>query len=424
MNIRTSPRLNAIATHIKSYKWYLLAAVALIAVLVFFLGGTTEEAEVMPGLRTVEMISVSAYGNGVGGIAVPTANGNSYVIRSEASGKVLRAATTGVVAQGTVVAQLENSAQRAALVQAEGSYEAALASSGGNATSQASARQDGVRTWTSATVAVAETLRTSIDGYYADVRGTQGAQGFRLEAFGEASELNSARGSIESGIFDRWETENVTEANVADKLTQLDSDLATIGGLVDRIAALIPRQNLTTVYTEATRSADATAIAAARAAISAQQEAVDAARTAITSSSGSGDAAAQASVKQALGSLQAARAAFEKTVVRTPFAGTLTSVNVAAGDIVSTGGDIAIIVPKEGVETERKFVLPLSAVKYTPAGALVFTVNAEGTLESRAVETGLVTADAITVTGLTGDETIVKDVRGLKAGEKVQVNSN
>jgi multidrug resistance efflux pump len=405
-----------------------LGALALIVVVIiasiFLLGGTNEESEAAAGLREVSMIKVADLGTGASGIAVPTANGNSYVVRSEASGKVLRAIKTGPVAQGAVIAQLESSAQRASLLQAEGVYESAVAASGGNETTQASARQDGVRTWTSATVDVAETLRTSIDTYFADIRGTGGTSGFKLESYGAAPEFNTARDSIERNILDRWESESVNESNVVEKLAQLNTDLTTIGSLIDKIAALVPRQNITNVYSESDRAADAAALSTARAAITTQQENVDSARTAITNASGSGDASAQAQVKQALGSLEAARAAYAKTTVRAPFAGTLTSVSVKAGDIVSTGGDIAIIVPNEGVETERRFVLPLSAVKYTPAGALVFLVNAEGSLESKSVETGLVTADSITVKGLNGDETIVKDVRGLKAGEKVEVITN
>lgn len=416
--------------YLKSINWkdrrtqFALGGIVVVIALIFVFSGTKEESDAVAGVRTVETVSVAEYGNGAGGVAVPTANGNSYVIRSEASGKVLRATQTGPVSAGAIVAQLENSSQRAALLQAEGAYEAALASSGGNETSQASALQDGVRTWKAATVAVTETLRSSIDGYYATVRGGQGASGFKLESYGAAPEFNAARDSIERTILNRWETESVTTSNVTEKLAQLNTDLTTIGTLVDRITALIPRQSITSVYSEADRTADATALAGARADITTQQENVDSARTAITNASGSGDAGAQAQVKQALGSLEAARAVYAKTTVRTPFAGTLTSVNVAAGDILSAGGDVAIIIPKEGVETERSFVLPLSSVKYTPAGALVFTVNSEGVLESKSVETGLVTADAITVKGLSGDETIVKDVRGLKAGEKVEVTNN
>lgn len=405
-----------------AHKWYALALfAALIAIVFFFVRGGSEETDVAASHRGVEIIAVADYSQGARGVAVPTANGNSYVIRSEAAGRVTRTGNAGSVVQGALIAQLENSSQRAALLQAEGTYEAALASSGGSATSQESALQDGIRTWTTATVKAAETLRTSIDGYFGNVRGTQGTSGFRMEAFGTAQALNDARNSIENTVLEKWETERVSSANIIVKLQQLDADLTTIASLIDRIAALIPRQEITDVYSESDRSADSAALAAARAAITTQQENVDAARLAITKASGSGDASAQAQVKQALGTLEAARSNYEKTIVRAPFAGTITSVNVTVGDVISTGSDIAIIVPKSGAETTRSFALPLSAVKYTPAGAFVFTVNNEGTLESRAVETGLVTAESIVVTGLNGDEQIVKDVRGLKNGQVVEV---
>lgn len=403
--------------------WRTVIAAALVAVLVsafLFLGTNDSNVEPEAGLPQVELLSVAEYTRGALGIAVPTANGNSFVIRTEAGGKVVRSAQTGQVAQGTVVAQLENSAQQAALTQAEGIYEAAVAAAGGNATAQQSAGQDAVRTWTSATVSAANTVRTSIDTYFGNARSPQGASGFKLQAFGTAEEFNQSRTAIEK-IFDRWETEQVTETNSAAKLAELSSDLAQIGDLVDRIAALIPRQSTSDTYTETDRSADAAAVAAARAKITAAQESVDAARTAITSASNTGNASAQAQVKQASGALEAARSAYAKTIVRAPFAGTLVAVNVRPGDVISIGTDIAIITPSEGVETTRSFALPLSSVKYTPAGAYVFVVNAEGTLEAREVKTGLVAADSISVEGLTGEEKIVKDVRGLKTGEAVTI---
>lgn len=417
---------NALTTSLsytRAHPWRVsVPAVLILIATVFMLKNSEKAPEIQPSLRAVEIVAAADYAAGAGGVAVPTASGNAYVIRAEAGGKVTQVRKEGAVPAGTIIAQLENSSQRAALIQAEGVYEAALASSGGNETNQNSARQDGVRTWTAATVGATETLRTSIDNYYAEVRGSQGATGFRLQSFGAAPELNDIRDVIEKSILDRWEVEEVTEANSAIRLEQLNTDLATIGNLIDRITALIPRQSITDVYTEADRSADAAALATARASITRFQESVDAALLSITNASGTGNASANAQVKQALGALEAARASLAKTSVRTPFAGTVSALNVAVGDIITPGSDVAIVVPNEGVSGERSFALPLSSVKYTPAGAFVFIVNQEGILETKEVKTGLVTADAITATGLGGDEMIVKDVRGLKAGEKVQVN--
>jgi len=417
---------NSIVNTLSGWKlrsWRTVAVVILVVAALIgflFLSNGQTDPEPKPGLPQVEVVSVAAYAKGALGVAVPTANGNSFVIRAEAGGKITRAAQAGAVAQGTIVAQLESSAQQAALTQAEGAYEAAVAAAGGNETSQEAADKDAVRTWTSTTVSAANTIRTSIDTYYGDVRGSQGTSGFKLQAYGAADEFNASRASVER-IFDGWETEQVNESNSAAKLTELSSDLSQIGNLVDRIAALIPRQTISNIYTETARSDDASNLATARASITALQTDVDSARTAISNASNTGSASAQAQVKQAQGALEAVRSAYAKTTVRAPFAGTLVAVNVRAGDVISTGNDVAIITPKEGALTTRSFALPLSAVKYTPVGAFVFLVNAGGMLESREVQTGLVTANSILVEGLDGSEQIVKDVRGLKSGEAVVI---
>lgn len=406
---------------LRSRRTAVVVILIVVAIIGFsFLRNDNTVPEVKPGLPQVEVLSVADYGKGALGVAVPTANGNSFVIRAEAGGKITRAAQSGVVAQGTIVAQLENSTQQAALTQAEGAYEAAVAASGGNETSQDAAQKDAIRTWTSTTASAAKTIRSSIDTYYGNVRSTQGASGFQLQAFGAADEFNTARTSVEK-IFDRWETEQVSESNSAIKLVQLSNDLVQIGDLIDRIAALIPRQKTSDIYTETDRADDVTTLATARASITTLQTEVDSARTAISNASKTGSAAAQAQVKQALGALEVARSAYAKTIIRAPFAGTLVAVNVRAGDVISTGSDIAIITPQEGVETTRSFALPLSAVKYSPAGAFVFLVNADGVLESHKVQTGLVTVNSISVEGLDGTEQIVRDVRGLKSGEAVVV---
>ncbi len=53
----------------------------------------------------------------------------------------------------------------------------------------------------------------------------------------------------------------------------------------------------------------------------------------------------------------------------------------------------------------------------------MFTVPENNTIRGIAVETNLVTTNSINVTGLTGNEIIVKDVRGLKEGDEVELAS-
>lgn len=66
--------------------------------------------------------------------------------------------------------------------------------------------------------------------------------------------------------------------------------------------------------------------------------------------------------------------------------------------------------------------LPLSAVKFTTTGVEVFIVNDQSQIEALSVEAGTVSANTIEIlTKLETDWKLVKDVRGLKAGQTVNV---
>jgi len=357
------------------------------------------------------------------GTAVRTADGSAFIVRAQSGGRVDRVAKVGdTVAAGATVAQLENSAQRAAYIQAEGSYDAAVAAAGGNTTSQATAKQDAVRTWNIETVSSEQIVYTSIDAYFSPSRGSS-ITGFReLDSFGAAVTFNERRAAIEEilGAWDR-KTAQVNESNVAEMLSSLGNDLSVIGTFIDDIASLVPRQRISENYTEADRNADTDRLAAARAAITASQGKVDSALTAITSSSGSNAALSNAQVKQALGVLESARAALSKTVIKTPVAGTVTAVSITVGDIINVGNDVVFVASNDSVAaTEGSITVPLTSVKFTPTKAFVFTVT-EGKLVAHEVTTGLVTSNSITISGAENITEIVSDVRGLKEGDAVLV---
>ena len=401
----------------------IVAAVLLVlAIAVYMRSGdkTTEVAvETTAAPRTVSMHTISADN----GTAVRTADGSAFIVRAQSGGRVDRVAKVGdTVAAGATVAQLENSAQRAAYIQAEGAYDAAVAAAGGNTTSQATAKQDAVRTWNNETVSSEQIVYTSIDAYFSPSRGSS-ITGFReLDSFGSAVTFNERRAAIEEilGAWDR-KTAQVNESNITEMLSSLGNDLSVIGTFIDDIASLVPRQRISENYTEADRNADTDRLAAARAAITASQGKVDSALTAITSSSGSNAALSNAQVKQALGVLESARAALSKTVIKTPVAGTVTAVSITVGDIINVGNDVVFVASNDSVAaTEGSITVPLTSVKFTPTRAFVFTVT-EGKLVAHEVETGLVTSTSITITGAEAITEIVSDVRGLKEGDAVLV---
>ncbi len=65
-------------------------------------------------------------------------------------------------------------------------------------------------------------------------------------------------------------------------------------------------------------------------------------------------------------------------------------------------------------------VIPLSALKLLPSGPIAFRVNAEGKLEAQSVTIGEILGETVQILeGLTAESVIVRDARGLKAGDEV-----
>lgn len=431
---------------LKNHPYYSISIVlGLILVLVFVFSPNDQEQteDATNETRSVNTISVSEHSQGALGVAVPTAQGNSFVIRAESSGRVEETAKVGATVQkGTILARLDNAAQLAALTQAEGNYDAAVAGAAQSDVSVSdseggliAAKQDAVSSNRNALSSWNSVLFNTVDQLFSNPHSN--LPGVLIEASGKAPMLNTERVALAVVLSD-WqndtdalsETDNTTEINRA-----LDSAInrtQRLINMVDIFVTLLPKHSpddsitasdLASLQVEfaaarTSLNSDLTSLSSAKTALLRAEDALNKAKIGGTSGNLS---AANASIKQALGSLQSARSSYAKTIVRAPFAGTISSLNIAVGDIINVGTDVAIIVPEAGEETTKSFNLPLSAIKYTPDNSYVFTVDETGTLESVSVQTGLVTANYINVTGLNGDEVIVNDVRGLKAGQRVNV---
>lgn len=420
-------------------------ALLIISLLIFaiFSGDGTGEAEQTAKVEEVEIIKVVDFGSGAIGVAYPTASGNSFVVRSESSGRVERVIAAGQeVEAGTVIAALDNASERAALTQAQGTYEAALAAAAKSDISLSDAKtalsaekNDALATNRAALAAWNNVLYNTVDQMFINPR--LDSPGVRISAEGQAVVLSRERIALNTVLSD-WQKQlpNLSPASETRTITDsLDQAIATVnrlGAVVDTFISLIPKQKVNEVYTSSELARLSSEFAMARATLNTQRSNLESARSSLLRAeetvnsatiggTGGQISAADAAIKQALGSYQAAQAVYERTIIKAPFAGTITSMNVSVGDIIGTGADVSIIVPAEGAETTRWWNLPLSAIKYTPDNAYVFKVNGEGKLEAIEVETGLVTTNSIKVTGLQGDEILVKDVRGMKAGDEVKI---
>lgn len=423
------------------------------------LGGTTETVA-ETALRPVELVDVSTFIR-QGEVKTTESGTREVVVRAEVGGKVSRVAQKGTrVSLGQIVAELENSSQRAALLQAEGTLDVASAGLsktkrgtreeqqsilGTNVSSAqsslASAKEAAVTSLSSAYSTIEDAVHQKSDAMFdnpdsnvphfsvptTETQLATGAEGTRVSI-----------GAILKRQSERGQSLSVTD-DLASELRATDAELRSVRAYLDVLIAVVNKA-IPTSGTSATDiagyktnlslarvniSTAISALASSRETLVSRQAAIEVAQQNLGQGTTVDEAdviSASASVKQAQGAYASALAAYQKTIIRSPSAGTIIACSPTAGDIINTGADVCRITAS-GSASGTSFALPLSAVKYTPAGANVFIVAEDGTLRMLPIETGLVSAGSITVAGLLGDERIVVDIRGLKEGEKVEVVS-
>lgn len=296
-------------------------------------------------------------------------------ILAQTSGEItaLTHALGDYVQAGDVIATFENSAQRAAVTQAQGQYDAAqaalakaqgatAANSSVTSSSAATGAQNAATTaraaLASAYSALDDAVHTRADALFLNPRTGSPTVAFTVPDSALVSKLQYERAQLESELAD------AAALSSASSSTDIDSAALAMVAHANDIAAfmndLIRAVNETPpsqATSAATLSGYQTSLAAARtetlgavtsvtAAKGAYDSAVSGAATAATSA-GAGTTndikAAQASALSAEGALAAANSALQKTIVRSPISGTIVSLPVTQGDYVSAFSPVATV---------------------------------------------------------------------------------
>jgi len=431
------------------HKWVTVVAVIIVVGIVgyaiFGPGASNDDGEIAEDVRTVTLIPAVTFAEGNSGNSTVTA-GSETVIRAETSGKITEVRPVGSrVSAGATIAVFENAGQRAALLQAEGALESAEASlnkvRGGLRsekiavleTAVSSAQNSAVATLLSAYGIVDSAIRDTADQMFSNPESSTPKLNFSSSNNQRLTQLENERIAL-GKILDRQSsvsTKISSDSNIKTELSVTEDELRDVRAFIDTLIAALNEAIATGSVSEANIASYKSDATSARTALTGALSSIASARGSLETAeknleeglTGAEDtelAGAAASVKQAQGSYDAALASYQKTIVRTSASGTIVSCSAAVGDVISVGNDVCRVKTVSGVSADS-YTLPLSSVKYTPAGAFVFVVNENGILETIEVQTGLVSAGGIVVTGLFGDEYIVQDVRGLKAGEKVSI---
>lgn len=292
-------------------------------------------------------------------------------IQTEVGGRVtsVRVKAGDYVTAGSVIATLENSAQQASVLQAQGSYEAALAvaaqsevSVSGAESTLISAKNSVASAYRNAYTSVNNIVINTLDQFYSSPEGQ--TPGVKIDSKGNTTYFNSARVNLQSVLQD-WK---IKSNNIADSNT-LDSELSTainntmdVIVLTDTFIEVANKAKTQEVLNGKTVSSYTVELSAVRATlngvISSLQTAESALASAkegllkakIASDQNTQVSVANAQVKQALGSLRSAQANLEKTIMRSPIAGTVNSVEVNTGDFITGFTQVAEVANNSALE--------------------------------------------------------------------------
>jgi multidrug efflux pump subunit AcrA (membrane-fusion protein) len=420
----------------KAVRGALVLGIIVGASVVFLRGGDVDlDANSAPAafVPSVTLISAAEYAGNQSLSLIGTARAvREATITAERGGRVV--AVPVVLGQnvqaGQVIAQLENAAERAALTQAEGAYEAALAAASQNdvgvdeaETAIRTAQEAAVTAYRNAYTTAVSVVRNNIDDFFAQPNSP--APGLRIDGRGQTNFLSSERIAFQSLLSD-WQVNADTlrsDADLQQALQEGEANTSRILAVVDVFIELFNSQSNRDRYSEAELRGFSTAFTTIRANLVSSINSLQSANSAISNAesalaraqlaaSGSNSSAADAQIKQALGSLEAARANVAETVLRSPISGTVNQLDVRVGDFISSFSAVAVVANNAALE----IITSVSETERT-----LIAVGDEVTIDGRVA--GQITAIAPAVNSTTGkiEVRIVASDSALTNGDTVRI---
>ncbi|MFN3692789.1 MAG: efflux RND transporter periplasmic adaptor subunit [Candidatus Paceibacteria bacterium] len=339
--------------------------------IVWFVSSTEDSPEVASLPPQVRVATVDTLKNQNTAQFIGTVRSVSEAdLQTERGGRVtsVRVKAGDVIRAGTVIATLENASEQAAVLQAQGSYQAALAANRQGilgiaeaTTALETAKRNAVTGNASAYNTVSGVVRTTVDSYFANP--TSQLPGLRIDGKGSTQVINAARVALESTLA-KWQSESTAltpAGNITAAIENGRRYTKEVVALVDSLITALERDTAGGSAGDLERAANITVLTTARgtllgiesslqgslSAISAAEDAK--ARAEITAGS-SGPTANSAAITQALGALRAAQANLEKTIIRSPISGTVAVLRVNAGEYIAAQTPVARVTGGTGLE--------------------------------------------------------------------------
>jgi multidrug efflux pump subunit AcrA (membrane-fusion protein) len=489
---------------------------------------TVEEVKKDRGVRVASVALLSENLSPISLLGTVTSRSEA-TIRAEGGGKLVAVYKKlgDYVQAGGVIAQFENSAERASVLQAEGAFDAAnagqdIAQTGSDIANINNASADvsleGAKTQSRNTITAAystldDAIRTKTDSAF---RNPQTREAHLIVTVADAKliiKIDEERIAIESMLRAREERNRTLDAqnDLLGELSKIEDEARMVRDYLDDLSFAYSRSIVDNNASQAAIDGFKANTGIARSAVSGALTSIAQSRNALNASISANEIAEKnviqgntqsivsgaAQIKSAQGNLDAAKARLEKTIMRSPISGTINSITIETGDFVAPFTEVAVVSNNsalelvasvtdeearqltvgdkvtieggaQGVITKvapaldpktkkievrigilgsttalingqsvqvsalrtkipaakniEEMRVPLSALKITPTGVIVFSVTSSSTLLGHVVKEGALLGDQIVIlSGVTPDMEIVTDARGLEEGGRVIV---
>ncbi len=411
----------------------------------------TAAVDATDGLSHVHIASIASLSSQSGPLPVTgkVTSLNEATILAQTSGEIvsLSHALGDRVSAGGVIAQFENSSQLAAVLQAQGAYDAAQANLdkvlNGNRselvdisqTTAAKAQTNLAQTKTSTIDTIRnaygvndDAIRSKLDVVFSNPRTTNVQFSMNTSNQSIVNKITQERVSVEAMLnaeAERSQNLNASSDLVAE-LAQAADDTRQLKSFADDVAAALNIAIASQSISQTTISGYIASASAVRSSFSTSLSALSAASQALTAASAQADvastqlqqdtsgsrpeddAAARAALKQAQGALNAAQANLEKTIVRSPISGTIVSLPVTRGDFVSSFAQVAEISNPQALQI-KVYVTSDDARTIAVGGAVAIEGGVTGVVTSIAPAIDPSTNKIQVGVGITGDQGSLTD---------------
>lgn len=339
--------------------WARFALAAFVVVLiiggVYFLKNKGSAAVTdAPHLRTVQVASVADLENDTTPLPLigEVQSVNEAQIHTETAGAIthLYHKLGDYVPAGGIIAEIDNASERAALLSAQGSLEAAQASVQKSGKLFGESKDSALNTIKSVYSSNDDVVHAKLDVMFSNPATYQ--THFVLTATNQSllNKVVTERLQIEDMLAkESARAATLTaESDVKSEIAIGATETRAIKTYVDDLAALLNVSLPSQIYSETTISGFITTTSAARTTVAGSLASLTAASQALISAQTSGDtpeeaSASDATLKQAQGSVAAANANLQKTIIRAPISGTLNNLTIHLGDFVSGFQQVAVV---------------------------------------------------------------------------------